>query len=84
MRRTILLLAATMSFAMLVIGGVAYALTVQCDDTDPEGNGTDQDPDPGECAGTSKDDFIAGTGGNDTINARAGFDEVDGNGGEEE
>jgi hypothetical protein len=30
MRRTLFVLA-SMSFAVLVIGGVAYALTVQCD-----------------------------------------------------
>ena len=31
MRRTLLVLATTMSFAVLVIGGVAYAAVIQCE-----------------------------------------------------
>jgi Ca2+-binding RTX toxin-like protein len=81
MRRTILLLA-TMSFAVLVISGVAHALTIQCDDA----VGTDQDPDLGFCEGTAQGDTITGNpysdvinarGGDDTINALGGFDFVD-------
>jgi Ca2+-binding RTX toxin-like protein len=77
MRRTLLVLATTMSFAVLVIGGVAYALTIQCD-----GEG-DQDPATGGCAGTENPDTITGTknpdfifalGGDDTVDARGGRD----------
>jgi serralysin len=77
---------ATMLFAVLMIGGVAYAAVIKCD---REG---DLEPAPGAClgtdqsdniTGTGKGDFIDGAGGNDTINARAGFDEVEGSGGED-
>src|SRR5215203_6985860 len=79
-RRLILLMAA-MGAAMLVVSGVAYALSVQCD-----GAG-DQDPETGECAGTDQNDVITGTaqselifalGGLDVVNARGGDDFVDG------
>jgi Ca2+-binding RTX toxin-like protein len=79
-RRLILLMTA-MAAAVLVVSGVAYALSVQCD-----GVG-DQDPVPGECAGTDQNDVITGTdqrdiilalGGLDVVNARSGDDDVDG------
>src|SRR5215203_3759470 len=79
-RRLILLMAA-MGAAVLLVSGVAYALSVQCD-----GVG-DQDPDLGECAGTDQNDVITGTalrdiilalGGLDVVNARGGDDDVDG------
>ena len=66
---------------MVLVSGVAYALSVQCDGTG------DQDPDPGECAGTEQNDVITGTalrdiilalGGRDVVNARGGDDDVDG------
>jgi Ca2+-binding RTX toxin-like protein len=75
---------ATMSFAVLVIGGVAYALTIQCDGTG------DQDPELGVCEGTSASDNMTGNpyfeiisarGGDDTIDALGGFDFVDAQGG---
>jgi hypothetical protein len=49
---------------LLVMGGVAYALTIQCDGTG------DQDPDPGQCAGTDEADEITGTAQRDLIFAR--------------
>ena len=80
MRRLILLMAA-MGATVLVVSGVAYALSVQCDGTG------DQDPEPGECAGTNLSDVITGTaqgdiilalGGPDVVTARGGDDGVDG------
>ena len=72
--RRILLLATTMLFAVLVIGGVAYALTFTCD-----GQG---DPDPGgECTGTETSDDITGTTGGDRVLALEGDDTVDARGG---
>ncbi len=79
MKRTILMMAATMALAVLLIGGVAYAASVRCD-----GAG-DTDPDVGECRGTIEADSISGSGrgefidalaGNDTVDARAGNDSV--------
>jgi Ca2+-binding RTX toxin-like protein len=79
-RRLILLMAA-MGAAVLLVSGVAYALSVQCD-----GAG-DQDPVTGECAGTDQNDVITGTaqselifalGGLDVVSAREGDDVVDG------
>jgi len=79
--RRILLLMATMSFAGVVIGGVAYALTMQCD-----GEG-DQDPRAEQCQGTEENDQITGSeqrdvihalGGRDLVSARGGEDDVDG------
>ena len=71
--RRILLLATTTLFAVLVIGGVAYALTFTCD-----GQG---DPDPGgECLGTETSDDITGTAGGDRILALEGDDTVDARG----
>jgi hypothetical protein len=62
MRRTILLLV-TMLFAVLVIGGVAYALTIQCD-----GAGH-QNPSVGVCDGTNGPDKLVGTNQPDRMNA---------------
>jgi len=82
-RRLILLMAA-MAAAVLVVGGVAYALSVQC------GGEGDQDPDPIGCAGTAQDDTINGTeigevidarGGDDTVHGRGGADGIQGRGG---
>ena len=71
MRRTLLLLA-TMVTGVLLVSGVAYALSVQCDGTG------DQDPHPGECRGTSNADRILGTDvGAEVIIALAGNDAVD-------
>ena len=79
MRRTITVMATTMTLATFVIGGVAFALNITCD-----GAG-DQQPAPGECRGTTEADSITGTSrtdfidalaGNDTVNARAGDDVV--------
>jgi Ca2+-binding RTX toxin-like protein len=76
MRRTLLVMATTMSFAVLVIGGVAYALTpVQCD-----GAG-DQNPALGTCWGTEASDNITGTSRADVIHAKAADDIVDALGG---
>jgi serralysin len=70
-----------MGAAVLVVSGVAYALSVQCDGTG------DQDPDTGECQGTEQNDVITGTaqrdlilalGGRDVVNSRGGDDDVDG------
>jgi Ca2+-binding RTX toxin-like protein len=78
---------AAMGAAMLLVSGVAYALTVQCD-----GVG-DQDPDPGECRGTNRndditgsqvDDYILDLGGRDEVTGRRGDDIVDGGGGSDE
>jgi Ca2+-binding RTX toxin-like protein len=85
-RRLILLMAA-MGAAMLLVSGVAYALSVQCDGTG------DQDPVLGGCAGTNQNDVINGTalrdiilalGGLDVVNARGGDDGVDGGGGRDD
>jgi hypothetical protein len=78
MRRTLLLLA-TMVTGVLLVSGVAYALSVQCDGTG------DQDPDPGECRGTPNADNIEGTDfGAERIDALAGNDVVDGFSGRDE
>ena len=69
MRRTILLMA-TMTLSVLVIGGVAYALNITCDGTG------DQDSRTGFCKGTAKQDSITGTSGSDFIDARGGDDSV--------
>jgi hypothetical protein len=70
MRRTLLVMA-TMSFVVLVIGGVAYAAKVQCE--------------PGiTCVGTEKPDRITGTDGHDFINALGGKDTVFGLGGNDQ
>src|SRR5918994_4142583 len=69
-RRLILLMAA-MGATVLVVSGVAYALSVQCDGTG------DQDPDPGQCQGTDQNDVITGTEQSDiAIDALGGRDEV--------
>jgi Ca2+-binding RTX toxin-like protein len=74
MRRTILLMATTMLFAVLVVGGVAFALDFAC-------NGPG-DPHPGgTCTGTSQNDTIFGTPLPDIIDARSGDDRVFGEGG---
>jgi Ca2+-binding RTX toxin-like protein len=73
--KRIMLLATTMLFAVLVVGGVAYALNFTCDTE------LDADPDPGECTGTPKQDFISGTNNGGFINARAGDDIVFARGG---
>jgi Ca2+-binding RTX toxin-like protein len=76
MRRTLLVMATTMSFAVLVVGGVAYALNIQCD-----GEG-DQNPALGACEGTNDPgDTITGTKGIDDIRALEGDDTVDARGG---
>jgi Ca2+-binding RTX toxin-like protein len=78
MRRTLLLLT-TMVTGVLLVSGVAYALTFTCDSVD------DQDPDPGECQGTPDADRIDGTlEGAEVIRALAGNDKVDGFGGRDE
>ena len=70
MRRTLLLLA-TMALGVLLVSGVAYAMSVTCD-----GAG-DQDPTPGVCQGTENKDTISGTeGGAEVIKALAGPDDV--------
>jgi Ca2+-binding RTX toxin-like protein len=84
-RRTILLMA-TMTLTVLVVGGLAYAATIKCD-----GEG-DLSNLPGECRGTEDSDNITGTApadfidaraGNDTVNARAGDDNVTGREGQD-
>jgi Ca2+-binding RTX toxin-like protein len=70
--KRILVLLATMAFAVLGIGGVAYALTVQCDGTG------DQNLNTGECGGTEDPDRITGTSGTDFISALGGKDRVSG------
>ena len=78
MRRLILLMA-TMAAALVAASGVAYAINmVQCD------TATDQDPDPGQCRGTTQSDGITGTAQTDLIFAMAGFDVVAAGGGEDE
>jgi Ca2+-binding RTX toxin-like protein len=73
-KRTILLMATTMLFAVLVVGGVAFALDFAC-------NGPG-DPHPGgTCTGTSQNDTISGTPLPDIIDARSGDDLVFGEGG---
>ena len=74
MRRLILLMAA-MGATVLVVSGVAYALSVQCDGTG------DQDPDPGECQGTEQNDRITGSQERDEILAQGGRDLVSARGG---
>jgi Ca2+-binding RTX toxin-like protein len=78
---------AAMGAAMLLVSGVAYALSVQCD-----GIG-DQDPDLGECQGTGLSDVITGTaqrdfilalGGLDVVSARGGNDRVEGDRGSDD
>jgi Ca2+-binding RTX toxin-like protein len=76
-RRLILLMAA-MAAVLVVVSGVAYALSVQCDGTN------DQDPDPGQCRGTNQNDVITGTAQRDIIFALAGFDQVSSLGGQDE
>jgi len=75
---------AVMAATVMLVSGVAYALSVQCD-----GAG-DQDPDPGQCQGTNESDVITGTAqpdnisalrGRDDITARGGNDDVNGGGG---
>jgi hypothetical protein len=61
---------AAMGAALLLVSGVAFALSVQCDGTG------DQDPDSGECRGTTEDDKITGTAQRDSISARDGLDDV--------
>jgi len=68
-RRLILLMAA-MGASVLLVSGVAYALTIQC------GGAGDQDPNPGLCLGTQDDDEITGTNQPDVIRALGGFDYV--------
>ena len=66
MRRTILIMS-TMTFAVLVFGGVALAFNViQCEFT--------------TCNGTPQADLIEGTPNSDTIDARGGNDSVKGMG----
>jgi Ca2+-binding RTX toxin-like protein len=73
-----MLLMATMGATVLLMSGVAYALTVQCD-----GAG-DQDPAAGQCRGTLGDDDITGTDQKDSIVALRGFDDVLAGGGADE
>jgi len=68
--KRILLMATTMLFAVLVVGGVAYALTFTCDTPD------DANPVTGQCLGTSDSDNITGTTGDDTIDSDPGNDRV--------
>jgi len=75
-RRLILLMAA-MGATVLLVSGVAYALSVQCDGTG------DQDPDPGQCQGTDQNDVITGTAQRDVILALGGLDDVTALGGDD-
>jgi Ca2+-binding RTX toxin-like protein len=75
MRRTLLVMA-TMSFAVLVIGGVAYALTFTCT-TNPCVGTADSD----NITGTNSLDFIDALDGNDRVHALAGSDQIHGGGG---
>jgi Ca2+-binding RTX toxin-like protein len=86
MKRTILMMAATMALTVLLIGGVAYAASVTCD-----GAG-DTDVDVGDCrgtieayaiTGTSRGEFIEPLAGDDTVDARAGNDTVNGREGQD-
>jgi Ca2+-binding RTX toxin-like protein len=72
MMKRIFMLMATMALGVLIVGGVAYAMSVTCDGTN------DQDPDPGECQGTPNADRISGTDdfGAEQIYALAGADDV--------
>jgi Ca2+-binding RTX toxin-like protein len=76
MRRTILLMA-TMTLTVLVVGGIAYAATITCD-----GAG-DQQPAPEDCRGTDQADSITGTSSGEFIDARAGDDTVDARAGDD-
>ena len=64
MKRTIPLLATTMTLAVLVFGGVALALEFTCGSN--------------PCVGTPQNDTIHGTALNNDINARAGADFAEG------
>jgi Ca2+-binding RTX toxin-like protein len=75
MKKRILVLLATMGVALVVIGGVAYALTFTCD------TAADPNRSLGECSGTEDSDNITGTSGADVIHAKAGNDTVDAQGG---
>jgi Ca2+-binding RTX toxin-like protein len=75
LRRTLLVLATTMSFAVLGIGGVAYAAVIQCEAGVLDCIGTDQ---PDTITGTKGPDRIRGLEGGDTIDARGGQDLLDG------
>jgi len=86
MKRTIMMMAATMALTVFLIGGVAYAASVTCD------RAGDTDPDVGECRGTIEADSITGSGrgefiealaGNDTVDARSGNDTVNGREGQD-
>jgi hypothetical protein len=83
MRRTLLLMA-TMTLAVLVIGGVAWALTFTC--TIDNCIGTPQDD---QITGADRsqffdaragDDAVQGRGDNDTLHGRSGFDDLTGDG----
>jgi Ca2+-binding RTX toxin-like protein len=84
MRRTILTMATTMTLAVLVIGGVAWALTFTC--TLDNCIGTPQDD---QITGADRSQFfdaragndaVQGRGDNDTIHGRSGFDDLTGDG----
>jgi Ca2+-binding RTX toxin-like protein len=66
--RRITLLLATMTFALVVAGGVAFAATITCDGVST-------------CDGTPGDDRIKGSNTDDSINGLGGNDTIDGNGG---
>ena len=71
MMKRIFMLLATMALGVLLVSGVAYAMSVTCDGTG------DQDPTPGVCQGTENKDTIRGTeGGAEVIKALAGPDDV--------
>jgi Ca2+-binding RTX toxin-like protein len=71
MMKRIFMFMATMALGVLLVSGVAYALSVTCDGTG------DQDPDPGECQGTPNADRISGTDvAAEQIYALAGADDV--------
>jgi Ca2+-binding RTX toxin-like protein len=70
MKRILLLMAATMTLALIVAGGVAFAATmISC-----PGGGAD-------CFGTDNDDRIKGSDSDEKVYAQGGNDTVDGNGG---
>jgi Ca2+-binding RTX toxin-like protein len=76
MRTRAVLLLVAMAVALVVVGGVAYALTtIPCDGE------RDQDAATGSCLGTEDSDKIIGTSGDDRILAMGSRDRVFGEGG---
>ena len=65
--KRIMLLAATMTLTVLVVGGVAWALTFTCNSSN--------------CVGTPGDDVITGNDNNQFFDGRGGGDHIEGRGG---